>query len=537
MYSTRLVRNLKLTANRLNKLGYSSPGQAALKCNEKYLQNLESNTNSNKRLSKRIDNIQNDIDLKDTKLAELPFGTTVSVHTAKTYGYTDYFSKHEKKVDPSLAVGDEPSEISSGKGIKEKFNDPHTRCMLYRASGFDIECILPRKITQRNKNLSLRLMTTKQILNKQSRVDLRAKQAFVCPPDMYPRSEINQLLSKDPLISGHETHDILFVDISQAAIGKDEFSVDDEELHRDRWITVREPSGELRLARWDERDIGLGVFYMEQREEFDSNRKIRPCPPSLMVEHTSFGDALVNGQHRQLLERGLVQFNIDSKDWISLRNAVFRDIIKRRKICDIYSTRFYPLFISWIQEENSLITLDAYKVAICLLVMGKNDTSNTLAGPEEMKSMINVLTTLNRFKLVKSFQMNTSELDNSLTKIEAGVIKSKANVAADFIDNSEPGTVKDSALGYALDDAKYKSLGMDLHDNIYKPVLKHLALEAGRLFGSDMLEIVNLFKKSVGEVEAKQDVIQLRKKQIKTDQHKQIKFQGNRNDGNRNKKY
>ena len=116
----------------------------------------------------------------------------------------------------------------------------------------------------------------------------------------YPRSEVNQLLSKDPIISGHETHDILFVDISQAAIGKDEFSVDDEELHRDRWITVREPSGELRLARWDERDIGLGVFYMEQREEFDSNRKIRPCPPSLMVEHTSFGDALSNGHHRQL---------------------------------------------------------------------------------------------------------------------------------------------------------------------------------------------------------------------------------------------
>ena len=119
----------------------------------------------------------------------------------------------------------------------------------------------------------------------------------------YPRSEINQLLSKDPIISGHETHDIMFVDISQAAIGKDEFSVDDEELHRDRWITVREPSGELRLARWDERDIGLGVFYMEQREEFDSNRKIRPCPPSLMVNHTSFGDALSNGHHRQIQGR------------------------------------------------------------------------------------------------------------------------------------------------------------------------------------------------------------------------------------------
>jgi len=535
MYSTRLVRNLKLTANRLNKLGYSSPGQAALKCNEKYLQNLESNTNSNKRLSKRIDNIQNDIDLNDTKLAELPFGTTVSVHTAKTYGYTDYFSKQEKKVDPSLSIGDEPSDTSSGTGIKETFNDPHTRCMLYRASGFDIECILPRKITQRNKNLSLRLMTTKQILGKQSRVDLRAKQAFVCPPDMYPRSEINQLLSKDPIISGHETHDIMFVDISQAAIGKDEFSVDDEELHRDRWITVREPSGELRLARWDERDIGLGVFYMEQREEFDSNRKIRPCPPSLMVKHTSFGDALSNGHHRQILERGLVQFNIDSKDWISLRNAVFRDIIKRRKISDIYSTRFYPLFISWIQEENSQITLDAYKVAICLLVMGKNDTSNTLAGFEEMKSMINVLTTLNRFKLVKSFQMNTSELDNSLTKIEAGVIKSKANIATDFTENSEPGTVKDSALGYALDDAKYKSLGMDLHDNIYKPVLKHLALEAGRLFGSDMLEIVNLFKKSVGEVEADPNIVQLRKKQIfKHDYQNQRNSQTG---GNRNKKY
>ena len=71
------------------------------------------------------------------------------------------------------------------------------------------------------------------------------------------------------------------MDISQAAIGKDEFSIDDEELHRNRWITVREPDGNLRLAKWDEREIGLGVFYLDHRQEFDVNRKIRPCPPSL----------------------------------------------------------------------------------------------------------------------------------------------------------------------------------------------------------------------------------------------------------------
>merc|ERR1712178_215483 len=457
----------------------------------------------------QVDYIQNELKNGDYDISEIPYGTTVSANVAKTYGYTDYFGKKKK----SKKSSDDETDESDKKGLKEAFEDPHSRCMLYRASGFDIECILPRKIVQRKKNLSLRLMTTKQILDKQDRVYQKAKQAFVCPPDMYPRAEINQLLSKDPIINGHETHDILFVDISQAAIGKDEFSVDDEELHRERWITVREPNGELRLARWDERDIGLGVFYMDQREEFDINRKIRPTPPSLMWNDRSFEDGLKHGHHRQLLERALVQFDIDSKEWLLLRNRVFLDLIKSRKISEISSTRFYPLFIHWLQTSQDEISADLYKVAICLLVMGKNDTSQTLAGIDEMKSVINILVELNRFKLVKAFQMNTAEMDNSLTQIETQIRKSKINSEGKF-ENDAPGIIKDSALEFALDDELYKNLDLELNDSVYRPILKHIALDAGRMFGNEMLNVVNLFKETVGHVTPNENVIVKRKKQV-----------------------
>merc|ERR1712050_250204 len=154
--------------------------------------------------------------------------------------------------------------------------------------------------------------------------------------------------------------------------------------------------------------------------------------------------------------------------------------------------------------------------------MGKNDTSQTLAGIDEMKSVLNILTELNRFKLVKAFQMNTAEMDNSLTKIETQVRKSKINSEGKF-ENDAPGTVTDSALEYALDRDLYSSLDLELNDSVYRPLLKHIALDAGRMFGNEMLNVVNLFKETVGHVAQDENVIVKRKKTV------QVQGQQNQN--------
>merc|ERR1712178_18420 len=133
MYFNRHLQKFKVSSV-VHKIGYSSPSTAALKCNEKYLEALNAKTNKNNRLTTKVDYIQNELKNGDYDISEIPYGTTVPVRTAKTYGYTDYFDKNkQKKIVPGESKDDGKNE-GDKKGLKEAFEDPHSRCMLYKAS-------------------------------------------------------------------------------------------------------------------------------------------------------------------------------------------------------------------------------------------------------------------------------------------------------------------------------------------------------------------------------------------------------------------
>lgn len=88
-------------------------------------------------------------------------------------------------------------------------------------------------------------MKSSQILEAHKRVIKKAKQKFVSPPELKTREpEIFDVISNDRNISGHETNDIVFVDLSpiEGMAESDNIS----ELHRNRFITVRDTKGLLR---------------------------------------------------------------------------------------------------------------------------------------------------------------------------------------------------------------------------------------------------------------------------------------------------
>merc|ERR1712178_320856 len=122
MYFNRHLQKFKVSSV-VHKIGYSSPSTAALKCNEKYLEALNAKTNKNNRLTTQVDYIQNELKNGDYDISEIPYGTTVPVGTAKTYGYTDYFGKAKQK--KKIVPGENKDQNESDKkGLKEAFADP-----------------------------------------------------------------------------------------------------------------------------------------------------------------------------------------------------------------------------------------------------------------------------------------------------------------------------------------------------------------------------------------------------------------------------
>lgn len=83
-----------------------------------------------------------------------------------------------------------------------------------------------------------------------------AKVRLKMPPVLEERTPINDVLAEDKILEGTETAKYVFTDIS--------YSIP----HRERFIVVREPSGTLRKASWEERDRMIQIYFPKKAVEF-----------------------------------------------------------------------------------------------------------------------------------------------------------------------------------------------------------------------------------------------------------------------------
>ena len=102
-----------------------------------------------------------------------------------------------------------------------------------------------------------KFMTDKQLKQVMEETEFKINRFLQMPPVVKKRSEINEVLSKDPALQGNDTAKYVFTDITYGIKNKD------------RLIVVREPDGTLRHANWDERSrLNQIYFPMEGREIF-----------------------------------------------------------------------------------------------------------------------------------------------------------------------------------------------------------------------------------------------------------------------------
>ncbi|KAK2868832.1 hypothetical protein Q7C36_000703 [Tachysurus vachellii] len=220
-----------------------------------------------------------------------------------------------KTADPKTVLGLKmlSSSVSAGKNTdqvtKAQFTDAEVQDILKRITGLDLNKVF-RPIKQELKPPKYKLLTDAQLKEAVKKAEEEAQRLLQMPPVLPERQPISDVLCEDEILEGMDTAKYVFTDIT--------YNIP----HRERFIVVREPSGVLRKASWEERDRLIQVYFPRE------GRKLT-APPIFKEENLK----VVFGQnrHEEVLNYCLVQFEPDSADFKRVHTLTYEDIEQHGK--------------------------------------------------------------------------------------------------------------------------------------------------------------------------------------------------------------
>uniref|UniRef100_A0A672L0Y6 28S ribosomal protein S22, mitochondrial-like n=1 Tax=Sinocyclocheilus grahami TaxID=75366 RepID=A0A672L0Y6_SINGR len=179
------------------------------------------------------------------------------------------------------------SASRSSKYSKSQFTDTEVQDILTKITGLDLKKVF-QPIRQQLTPPKYKLMTDTELEEAVRKAEEQAKRLLKMPPVLPERKPVNDVLSEDQMLEGMDTAKYVFTDIN--------FNVP----HRERFIAVREPSGTLRKATWNERDRIIQVYFPKE------GRKITP-PPIFKEENLRV--VFEQDRHEDVLNQCVVQFD------------------------------------------------------------------------------------------------------------------------------------------------------------------------------------------------------------------------------------
>ncbi|NXS10962.1 RT22 protein, partial [Neodrepanis coruscans] len=212
-------------------------------------------------------------------------------------------------------------DVGEGKAAKAKpaFTDEAVQTLLYKMTGLDLHKVF-RPVKKELKPPQYKLMTEAQLQEATRKAIEEAKTRLVMPPVLDEREPIDDVLAEDKFLEGTETTKYIFTDITYST------------PHRERFIVVREPSGVLRKATWEERDRMIQIFFPKEGR--------RVIPPVLFKDE-HLGNVFQQDRHEDLLNMCIAQFEPDSPDYIRVHHRTYDDIDKHGKYDLLRSTRHF----------------------------------------------------------------------------------------------------------------------------------------------------------------------------------------------------
>ncbi|XP_067102072.1 28S ribosomal protein S22, mitochondrial [Osmerus mordax] len=241
--------------------------------------------------------------------------------------------------------------------VNPQFMDEEVQNILTRITGLDLQKVFrPQK--QELKPPTYKLMTDAQLEEATVKAREEAERLLKMPPVLPERKPIDDVLSEDTILEGMDTAKYVFTDIT--------FNIP----HRERFVVIREPSGTLRKASWEERDRVLQVYFPK------AGRKLT-APPVFKEENLKI--VFSQDRHEDVLDMCVAQFEPDSSGYIRVHAATYEDLEKQGKYELLRSTRHFGglawylvthkrvdgLIIDMLQRD---LVQDAVSV-VCLLHM------------------------------------------------------------------------------------------------------------------------------------------------------------------------
>ncbi|XP_028817878.1 small ribosomal subunit protein mS22 [Denticeps clupeoides] len=200
-----------------------------------------------------------------------------------------------------------------------EFADAEVQDLLTRISGLNLQKVfhpVPQELTPPN----YKLMTDGQLEKAVELAQLQAQKLLQMPPVLPERMPINDILSEDPILEGINSSKYVFTDITLNV------------PLRERFMVVREQSGQLRKASWEERDRILQIYFPKP------GRKVKASP---IFEEENLKLLFKEDRHEDILRLCLVQFEPDSALYKKVTELTYEDVDGQGKYNLLRSTRFF----------------------------------------------------------------------------------------------------------------------------------------------------------------------------------------------------
>nr|XP_012306518.1 28S ribosomal protein S22, mitochondrial isoform X1 [Aotus nancymaae] len=229
-------------------------------------------------------------------------------------------------------LSSEAAESGSPETKKPTFMDEEVQSILTKMTGLNLQKTFKPAI-QELKPPTYKLMTQAQLEEATREAVEAAKVRLKMPPVLEERVPINDVLAEDKILEGTETTKYVFTDIS--------YSIP----HRERFIVVREPSGTLRKASWEERDRMIQIYFPKE------GRKV--LTPVIFKEE-NIRTMYSQDRHVDVLNLCFAQFEPDSAEYIKVHHQTYKDIDKHGKYDLLRSTRYFGGMV-WYFVNNKRI--------------------------------------------------------------------------------------------------------------------------------------------------------------------------------------
>uniref|UniRef100_A0A2A4J520 28S ribosomal protein S22, mitochondrial n=1 Tax=Heliothis virescens TaxID=7102 RepID=A0A2A4J520_HELVI len=252
-----------------------------------------------------------------------------------------------------------PSLYDGEQDPAPKFFSSNVQVLLKRLTRPDYNKVFRKRTNQGLSMLrtpTYKFLTNEELEEEIAKANERADRLLQMPPVVKVQQHIDDVLSKDPALTGYDTAKFMFTDIT--------FGVANER----RLIVERDPDGTLRSCDHDVRKRLNQVYFPI------NGRKLRE--PVMFSDPEKFNSLLDREEYEFVLDRACVQYEPDEPSYQRVTSITYQHLDSHNKYELLRSTRhFGPLvfYLTWHQTMDrfmlELLQSGAVREAVLLVAL------------------------------------------------------------------------------------------------------------------------------------------------------------------------